>query len=96
VRRPFFLRAVDALLGGGLEGVAEELTAGAEGVPLQGREDLAGGGGLGEAVHLGKEVGRLLEGGELGVIVTRERERRHGQTPHPGDCPPLPESLAKI
>jgi hypothetical protein len=95
VRGPFFLVAVDAPLGGGPEGVAEELAAGVEGVALDGMQDLAGGGVLGEAVHLGEEVSRLPQGGELSLIVALEREGQHAQGPLPGDAPPLPEPPAK-
>jgi hypothetical protein len=56
---PLFLVGVDAALGGGLEGVAEELAAGVEGVRLEGGEGLTAGGSLGKPVHLGEEVGRL-------------------------------------
>jgi hypothetical protein len=59
-RRPFVLVVVDALLGGGLEGVAEEPTARVQGEAFEGVQDLARRGGLGEVVHFGEEVGRLL------------------------------------
>jgi hypothetical protein len=69
---------VDALLGGGLEGVPEELAAGAEGMRLDGGQHLTGGGVLSESVHLGEEMGRLLQDGQLGLIRAIEREGQHG------------------
>jgi hypothetical protein len=75
---PFFLFVVNALLGGRREAVEQELACGIECLSLDGGENLTDGGGVGEVVHLGEEVGGLLKRGELGVIVTLKRESRHG------------------
>jgi len=89
------LGVVDAALSRGLEGVAQELPSGSQGVFFDPRQDLTGGSRPGEVVEFGQKESGLLERGEFGVTVAFKRERRHGEVLQ-GRVLPVPKVFAKI
>ena len=76
-RPPFLLGGVDASLDGVLEGRAEEISALVESLLLAKRDDLAGGGGLGELAHLGTEGDGGFDGQALRFVLILESSVLH-------------------
>src|SRR5262245_52973553 len=79
-RRPFFLGLVNTVLHGLLQGSAEQVASGIEGVGFAGVEDVAVGGSLGEGVHLGNKSNGAFDGAPFRFAAILESDHRHETT----------------